>query len=272
MIMKRIALKISMPYKNQILYGSLVKKWSWTLFCLCSLNMSLSQDIVFLKNTNPAAKELDQSLSATNDSLILKSSKIIQQVDIFNETFKKSILINDLETKIDLKDLPLGEYVVQAISNKKWIVMYVVKSDKSKQLMTKQKSDAIGQLNTRIANSKNAYLTKEEFFARQRQKATKIGIRKQAIFWVVSETKMGSGSGKSMALKSEREVMKLIEKNKLELNSQVAKYNTLSVYEVYDVKQFMRKQFRNPEFFKSEHSNIFNAKPFYTSEPKSTGI
>ena len=197
------------------------------------------QKTTFEKNVNYKARALNQTFNESTDSLFLKSKKTISQVDIFNKDYMKSIAVNGNETKIHLGELPLGRFIVQARLDRKRIIMYVTRTE--------------------------ALEEKPKIVLSQPKKPTKTSKKRPTAYWVVYETKSGSGSSKSMSLENEEAVSKMISKNKLELSTEIGKNNTLVVYEVYNTSKFMRKQLRNRNYFKSPNSKIFNAEPYYSS-------
>lgn len=187
------------------------------------------QITTFQENDNYDARELKQIFNKEADSLILKSETIIRQVDIFNENFIKSFLVNDYVSKIDLSILPSGEFIVQARLRQKRIIMYIFRSG--------------------VVEEKPLTLTR----------------KKASHYWVVYEINSGSGSNKKMSLEKEDVVNRLISKHKLEVNTTVAKNNRLTIYEVYNPSKFMREQLRKPAYFKSSNSTIFNVVPYYST-------
>lgn len=205
---------------------------------------SYGQKVTFESNVSYDARILKQSLNKTGDSLFLESIKNISQVDIFNENFFLSIDIDSTKSKIDLNKLPIGNFIILAGIEKKWIVMTLEKKEnhafissyvKEKDLTTINKPDNSLQKNT------------------------------SAYYWVVSESNSGFGSCKSMWLEYKADIPKLIHKIELELKSSVGKNNKLLVYEVYNRSQFMTKQLRNSSYYQSETSELFNVVPFYAS-------
>ncbi|WP_178990002.1 MULTISPECIES: hypothetical protein [Winogradskyella] len=220
---------------------------------------SYGQDISFEKNDNRAARVLDHSLNKSRDSLIFKSEKVISQVDIFNKYYMSSVEVNGNESKIEVANLPAGRYVVQARVDRKRIVMYLEK-----------KTSLVKNLETadvKVRSNENPDINFENQSIEPREKLKELSIS----YWVVYEKNMGSGSFKTMSFKTKQEVAKMISKNKLELSTEIAKDNTLVVYEVYNTKRFMRKQLRKPTYFKSSKSRFFNVNPYYKSENLNVG-
>lgn len=207
---------------------------------------AFGQQVTFEKNVNYSASELLQSLNKNGDSLLLESKHTpILQVDIISNDFSEHINVNSNTTKIDLKALPIGNFVIQAKVDKKWIVMYLEKNEDVKISSTYQEEKDIAS----------------------EGKSTKIDEKENILYyWVVSESNSNFGSSKTMRLEYEKDIAKLISKNRLELKSEIGKKNKLLVYAVYNKSKFMTKQLRNPIYYKSaEESIFFNTEPYYAS-------
>ncbi|WCO02177.1 hypothetical protein [Psychroserpens ponticola] len=240
---------------------------------------SYGQQITFHKNVNYKASTLHQSLNKKRDSLILESkNQQIHIIDIFNKNFSKSIVINSNKAKVDLKFLPIGNFVIQAKIDKKWIIMYLEKSEAIKitasdqkeqnidykvsdfkDIETKDKSDGI------TTSVQNVHDLEEKGLASNITPENTKTNNSSHYYWVVSESNSGFGSSKSMRLEYKDDIAKLISKNKLELKSNVGKNNKLIIYEIYNTSKFMPKQLRNPVYYKTDKSNFFNVIPIYAS-------
>jgi len=217
------------------------------------------QKTIFQENVNYNARELNQSLNKNGDSLFFKSEKIISQIDIFNENFTKSIKVNTNESKIDLSTIPIGKFIVQARIERKRIIMYLVRIKHLDSKTLKTESESIVTSNDLIDNN-----SLESGLSSEEPSHATIDKRKTS-YWVVYESNSNLGSSKSMSLENADKVAKLISKNKLELNTEIAKHNRLIVYEVYNTSKFMRKQLRKSNYFKSSSSIDFNVEPYYSS-------
>ncbi|MDN3493832.1 hypothetical protein [Winogradskyella bathintestinalis] len=242
----------------------MIKQYSILLFTIFAI-FSYGQDVTFEKNHNRAASGLEQNINKKGDSLIFKSDKVIRQVDIFNNDYMKSIPVNNYESKIEVGNLPVGEYIVQARLGRKRIIMYLVKNgpivpDPEILDININDDSAVAQTDNSVETSNDSSALVSENITSEELDSEKIS------YWVVYEKNTSSGSYKSMSLENINEVSRMISKNKLELNTEIAKNNTLIVYEVYNSSKFMRKQLRKPTYFKSsDNSKIFNGKPYYAS-------
>lgn len=225
-------------------------KTSYILAAMLCFVFSYGQDIIFHENVNYRAGTLHQSLDENETNLLLESeSEKILQVDIFNNDYSKSIDVYSNKAKIDLTTLPLGNFVIQAKLNEKWIIMYLEKNRDVQIASSEQKAKAIDDKGPPpVPNS---------------EIITKKGDPR--FYWVVSESNSSFGSNKSMRLEYKEDVAKLISKTKLELKSKNGKNNKLLVYEIYNRSKFMTEQLRNQEYYKTRNSKIFNVVPVYAS-------
>lgn len=230
---------------------------------LCSI-LGYSQQITFYENVNYRANTLLQSLNKSEDSLLLESKTAqILKVDIFNDDFSESIEVFSNSTKINLKTLPIGSFVIQAKVDKQWIIMYLEKTEEDKITSTHNHEDIkITSTHKSTKAIDNTVITSSS-----QSKSNKITKKENSLYyWVIIESNSSFGSSKSMRLEYKDGVERLISKNKLELKSNVGKNNTLIIYEVYNKSKFMDNQFRNPTFYKSEDASKFlNIKPLYAS-------
>ena len=183
-----------------------------------------------------------QKLNESGDSLILESAvKKIKQVDILNEDYLESIVVDSTKGKIDLTKLSVGNYVVQARIGRKWIVMYMeINGD----INIKEKKDV-------LLNNKNS---KKKLFDENK------------MYWVVYESNSQFSSRRTMALKFVDEIDFLIDRIELELKTEEGKYNKLLVFDIYNKPKFIKRQHRNKEYYKSKKSKLFNTKPIYKAE------
>jgi hypothetical protein len=217
---------------------------------LCSI-LSYGQQITFHENVNYRASKLQQSLDSTGNYLLLESKdQPISQIDIYNDDFSQSIHIQNKKTKISLKSLPAGNFVIQAKIDKQFIIMYVEKNE-----------------DTQIASSEQNIEEKAVNDTSLQLKSIPTKEKKSPLYyWVVYESNSNFGSSSSMRLEYKDDIAKLILKNKLELKSNIGKANKLIIYEVYNKSEFMNKQFRNPKYYKSaDASKFLNAEPLYAS-------
>jgi len=222
------------------------------LMVMTSSVFMYGQHITFQKNVNSRASELIQYLNKGGDSLYLETKTApIRQVDIFNENFIRSISVNNNTTKIDLKTLPIGNFVVQAVVDDKSIIMYLQKNADFKTASSHQNGATIYDNDLSSSNNSNLIKTREEHL----------------YCWVVIESNSNFGSTRSMKLEYINDVDKLISKNKLELKSNVGKDNKLAIYIIYDKSKFMSMQLKNSNYYKTvEQSQYFNIEPLYVSE------
>lgn len=239
------------------------------LFFLFSFTLTFGQNITLLKNYNPKAQELKHNLNKTKDSLILGCEKTIVKVDIFNEDYEKTILVENINTIIPLEDLPIGKFIVEASLNNKIITMNLIKYNNYKvPTSSDRKEVASGKemmldetLNT-IKKSPN--MSVEYIFTLGKTK--KSIDKKKKFYWTITKTSNEIGSSKIMKLANQDSVDRMILKNKSERNSPLGKENELIVWEVYNTSKFMKHQTNNPDYVYTASSEIFNTTPYYSTE------
>lgn len=243
-----------------------------TLLVLLSAVNSFGQNIILLRNTNPKAKELKHNLNSAKDSLILGSDTKILQVDIFNEDYEKTVLIDDFKTQIFLEDIPEGKFVVEAKLVDKIIIMGLMRNDYS----NKTANSSTSLHNEDIAEGKGMMLDDElnviksaphksiEFLL-TRGKTTNHTSKSQKFFWTETQVNNESGSSRTMKLADQKSVDKMILRHQLELNSSSGKLNKLTVWEVYNTGKFMENQVSNPDFVYSSSTDLFNTTPYYST-------
>ncbi|WP_139181058.1 hypothetical protein [Winogradskyella thalassocola] len=226
---------------------------------------SYGQSITFQKNTSAAAKKLKlvQKLNKTGDSLILATEhEKIKEVDILNADYLETIEINNSNAKINLNQLTIGNYVVQAKIGTHWIVMYLEKRDlKAEGIKT---TDVNIKGNVDLTIYKNAV----DSLSLAKVHSNKLHLNDNEMYWAVYESNTGFSSQRTMSLKFPEEIYDLIYRIELEMKSKVGKNNTLLVYEVFNKPDFMLKQLKNKNYYKRKNSKYFNVEPLYNSEEK----
>jgi hypothetical protein len=232
---------------------------------------SYGQQITFHKNVNYRASALEQTLNKDGDVLFLESkTNHITKVEIFNDNYSESIVVNGNETTIDLKTLPYGNFVIQAKVDHQLIIMYLEKTEDLRLASSNKKQKSKTSKITVAHTNRKSTGVKDRLITEEIDKTTKDGI--PAYYWVVEESNSNFGSSKTMRLEYKEDVDKLITKNKLELKSNISKKNKLVIYEVYNKSQFMNNQFRNPTYYKSaDASKFLNIEPHYASNEEANG-
>ena len=229
---------------------------AFTIFSL----VAFGQKTTFEKNVNPEADILEQRLSDNGDSLLLNSKRTIRQVDIFNEDYMKSIVVNGNTSKIDLGNLPIGDFIIQARIGGKRIIMYVSRIESSIQ------NPELNKLELNKHSGITSIQNRDINIASDTSAIDKKSKKSPSAFWVVHEINTNFGSSKTMSLEDEIAASKMIALNKKEVNTEIAKNNTLIVYEVYNPSKFMEKQLKRRKYYKSSQSIYFNVNPYYSSE------
>lgn len=96
------------------------------IFLLMSNSSAFSQEAytIIRENINPLASELNNSLSDSQDSLLLQNKYLFNKVCFLNKTTEKVFDFKPAvkSAKISLEDLPLGQYTVMFYEADKIIV------------------------------------------------------------------------------------------------------------------------------------------------------
>jgi hypothetical protein len=220
---------------------------------------SYGQKATLIENVNYRAKELKQTLSKNGDSLILQGEREIYKVEIYNSDFDKEISVNDSRVEIPLRDLPVGRYVVDATLIDKHIIMTLFKNEDTEEIYEPtQQSDDLGAKKRQPFIDRHAQLLSKP--------SIQISPNLEKYYWVMHKVNNGSASQKKMRLENKDVVDKIILKHDLELKTLKGKHNTLTIWEIYDRKAFIKKQISNPSYINSLSSEFFNVLPYYTSE------
>ncbi|WP_417861037.1 hypothetical protein [Winogradskyella sediminis] len=242
------------------------------LLVLLLTHFSYSQNITLLQNTHPKAKELKHHLNATKDSLVLECNSKIKKVEIFNEDYEQIIIVDTPKTQISLRDIPIGNFIVEAKLTEKIIVMDLVKYNDLYNI-----SNANSSHNTeQIAEGKGMMLDEELKVIKSAPKKSIAFIltrgnsgmqpkKHQKYFWTETQINNDSGSSKTMRLVDQKSVETMIYRHKIETNSDSGRLNTLTVWEVYNKSKFMEQQVSNPDFVYSVATDIFNPTPYYST-------
>lgn len=221
-----------MPTINKLLKGFIY----FFAFNFTSLNAQISE---LQPNINSDAKELYHKLNSSQDSLILKSEYPIFRVEFTNTNFTKKFETYKKEVTLPIYDLPLGRYATAVFVNRKIIMLTLLRY---KDYPTKNKvelTDSISKF------SKPTTI--------KRVKVTDSVKRIVEAYWVIEEVNARFGSWKRESLLRHKTVLHKIKKNKYDIKSITGKYNRLTVYEVYNVRQFTRYN----------KSSGFNPTPYY---------
>lgn len=225
------------------------------------------QKSTLLKNINYRANELHHSLNKTGDTLVLKGERTIDKVEIFNNDFQKAYIVNSLNTKIPLADIPVGRFVTEVKVNDKLIIITLLRHEsfedevKTTETETTKQNNGFGQ-----SNSQNNTEGKTFSEFETREKLSKTTIKPVRFYWIEKYINKGHSSSKKMRIGDKEVVDKMIAQHKIDLKSKAGKRNKLTIWEVYDTSKFMRLKRQNPNFATVKEADCFNTEPFYKSE------
>lgn len=243
-----------------------------TLLVLFITVISYGQNLTLIKNTHPKAKDLKHSLNFAKDSLLLGCETKILKVDIFNEDYEKTVIVEAFKTQISLKDIPVGKFVIETRLVDKIIVIDLIKyqdnniSNSEKLLDISDIIEGKGMMLDENLNIVSKLPSKSIEFILTGVKTKKHKNKKHKLYWTLTKINNESSSSKTMKLVNKESTDRMILKHKQELNSVSGKLNELTVWEVYNTTKFMEHQLLNPDFFYSLDSDLFNTTPYYETE------
>ena len=199
------------------------------LISVFGFSQKLSSEL--LQNTNFNSKELTHYLNKSQDSIVLKSEFPIYKVEIFRSNYKKEYETYKKNVTLPLHDIPLGRFTVSVTTNRKIITITLLRHK------TYDKNNY--ELENKV-NNKNVLTPK-----------------KQTIegYWMIDEVNYRVGKNKIERVISYRFMLYKIKKNKYDLQSVTGKFNRLTIYEIYNIRNFI----------KSNKTLFLNPKPIYKS-------
>ncbi|WP_299101852.1 hypothetical protein [uncultured Winogradskyella sp.] len=246
-----------------------------TLLILFTTLTSYGQDFKLIKNTHPKAKELKHSLNHTKDSLILECNNKILNVEFFNEDFEKKVIVDDLKTKISLKEFPQGKFVIEAKLADKIILMDLIRHENyndNPQTDVNEPAEGKGMMLDESLNIIKSSPKNSISYILTRGKIKQNRTNSSKFYWIISHVNNKIGSSKTMKLADQESVDRMILKHKVELKSDCGKLNELTIWEVYDTSEFMENQASNPNFVYTSTTDVFNSTPYYTTNLKSQDL
>ncbi|MBU2929211.1 hypothetical protein [Winogradskyella psychrotolerans] len=101
----------------------------YIILMLCLSTLAYGQKSVLLQNTNTRAKELKHQLNKTEDSIVFKCDRTIYELMIFNDDFERVIKVKDTVAKIQISDIPVGRYAVEAVLRDKLIIITLLRNE-----------------------------------------------------------------------------------------------------------------------------------------------
>ncbi|MCB0400304.1 MAG: hypothetical protein KDD26_11960 [Winogradskyella sp.] len=225
------------------------------------------QRSTLLKNINYRASELYHNLNESGDTLILRGERTIDKVEIFNNDFQKAYIVNSLDTKIPLNDIPAGRFVTEVKVKDKLIIITLLRHDDLEEeqeittVETNEQNNIFGQ-STYENKSEGKSIPEYKIEETPSKPITK----PVKFYWIVKHINKGHSSSKKMRIGDKDVVDQMIAQHKIDLKSKAGKYNKLTIWEVYDTSEFLRFKRQHPDYATVKEANCFNTDPFYKSE------
>ena len=204
-----------------------------------------AQKITLLQNTHKHAKELNHSLNKTKDTLLISSVTLFMKgVEILGDDFK---FVDDRlgrEYKIALDILPSGRYTVNVMTTGDWILLT---------LLVKRSEGFILKSSEPIKDPKNVErmpTLKELVTPRRDIKA----------YWTYYRLDTRRG----VKLVIGNKIDNIIKKNINDIKSLKGNNNQLKVWEVYDIRAFMKYKISTYDYLSSLNGS-YNPQPIYNT-------
>lgn len=97
---------------------------------LFASSLMYGQKSALLQNTNTRAKELKHYLNKTEDSIVFKCDRTIYELMIFDDNdFERVIKVKNTVAKIQISDIPVGRYAVEAVLKDKLIIITLLRNE-----------------------------------------------------------------------------------------------------------------------------------------------
>ncbi len=237
-----------------------------TIALLLLITFSYGQKSTLIQNINVRANELKHSLNKTGDSLILEGKRPINKVEIFNNDFEKTFVVNHHKAKIPLHKIPVGRFITSVKLNDKLIIITLLRHktlDESPKVSASNKTEQTN--NKTVIVSQNKAKGKVSTNIHTLEKTIKEPNKVVRFYWIVNRIYKGHSSRKIMKIGDRESVAKMIQQNEIDLRTKSGKYNELTIWEVYDTSKFMRYKRQNQDYANAKEADCFNTVPFFQS-------
>ncbi|WP_339755010.1 hypothetical protein [uncultured Winogradskyella sp.] len=240
-------------------------KKSLAIACMLLGMLVSGQKSILLQNINVRANELKHGLNKSGDSLILEGKRIINKVEIFNNNFEKTFIVENHNAKIPLNNIPIGRFVTEVKVDDKLIIITLLRNESFEKLPEVSTEKEYAQNKNALASQNEASGTTLSI-SNSEGKLNKQLIKSVRFYWIVYKINKGHSSSKIMKIGDRKSVTKMIRQNKIDLKTKSGKYNELTIWEVYDTSKFMRYKRQNPDYANAKEVDCFNTVPFFQSQ------
>ncbi|MDY2585724.1 hypothetical protein [Winogradskyella aquimaris] len=241
-----------------------------TILFLFLATFMYSQKSTLLKNINYRASELQHNLNQEGDTLILRGERTIDKVEIFNDDFQKVYLVNGLETKIPLTDIPVGKFITEVKVNDKLIIITLLRHDNFEETTENIKEEQEATIVQRSTSGQSTYQNEAEgktiLPIESEEPLIETPPKPVKFYWIVKNINKGHSSSKKMRIGDKEVVDQMIAQHEIDLQLRTGKHNTLTIWEVYNTTKFLRFKRQHPDYATLKEADCFNTKPIYKSE------
>ncbi|GAB4161311.1 MAG: hypothetical protein Tsb0033_18610 [Winogradskyella sp.] len=227
------------------------------------------QKSTLLKNINHRASELQHSLNKDGDTLILKGERTIDKVEIFNSDFQKAYIVNRLDIKIPLTDIPVGKFITEVKVNNKLIIITLLRHESFEVNLEKNQGETKANQTTFEQSTYQNLAEGKTIGAIETEKPlinTNTPLKPIRFYWIVKGINKGHSSSKKMRFGDKEVVEQMIAQHEIDLKSKTGKHNSLTIWEVYNTTKFLRFKRQHPDYATLKEADCFNTKPIYKSE------
>jgi hypothetical protein len=244
------------------------------------------QRTALFPDLKPKTQLLTPILNEAGDSLTLKSSEIIKKVQIFNIDFDQTITVGAPQVTIPLDDIPLGKFAVETYLDGNLIAYTLLREeylDPNKAHLKRRKKTSLF-----IDFSIDNMITTSRFYKSNQSEApissnqtpkqkTKSNLasnsglnsdssdEKSQTYWILYKTNNAYGAVTVKRFADQELVDTMISNINLDKRTKAGKYNELTVWEIYNISEFINYKLKTDDTLKVEDDS-FNPQPYFKTE------
>ncbi len=255
-------------------YKDLPMKFLYSFIFLFLTTLTYGQKSVLLQNTNTRAEELKHYLSHGQDSLILEGQRTIYEVMIYNANFERVIKVKKSDAKVIISDIPVGRYAVEVVLKDKLIVITLLRNEIIENTIYTHKimetaprevaeTNMFGSDNSTYNNNLNLSGKKASPFKNSLKPSEMNSGSNELKYWVLYKINNGSSSEKLLRIADQKTVDRLIKKIEIDKTTSTGRLNELTVWQIYDPKNFTTHKRKHKKNYMNIESDSFNIVPYY---------
>ena len=189
--------------------------------------------------------------------MILGAERKIHSVAIFNSNFERRFLINNNSALIPLTEIPMGRYTTEVKLNDKLIIITLLRNEPL--VMTSEFIESTLYQSETFESVKGINEAAGKNLDEQTKKKEVAG------YWIECKIQNGNSSRFIRRAGDINIALAMIEQNKLDIQTRLGKFNELTIWEIYDKKEFMKFKRLNPNYADATSSDAFNVDPYFNT-------